>query len=105
MFVVHEIDETNEMKQISCFRTYVPVDILGIEFDRYLLEHPEVIEQIPDGAEVHFLPEEDPDLLQENLKIAEAQKAGGGRVVLVRIGKLSPPRSRLQDVRLESLSI
>ena len=35
MFVVHEIDETNEinetdkideMKQVSCFRTYVPVD-------------------------------------------------------------------------------
>jgi hypothetical protein len=28
MFVVHEIDETNEMKQISCFRTYVPSEHL-----------------------------------------------------------------------------
>ena len=50
--------------------------LLGIEFDRYLMEHPEVIEQIPDGAEVYFLPEDDPDLFRENLKIAEAKKKG-----------------------------
>jgi hypothetical protein len=77
--------------------------MLGVEFDRYLLEHPQIIEQIPDDAEVYFLPEEDPELLQENLKIAEAQKAQGRRIVFVRIGKLSPPRSRLQNVRLESM--
>jgi len=78
--------------------------VLGVEFDRYLLEHPEVLEQIPEGAEVYFLPEEDAELSQENLKIAENQKAKGGRIVLVRIGKLSPSRSRLQNVRLESFS-
>jgi hypothetical protein len=77
--------------------------LLGVEFDRYLLEHPEVMEQIPDGAEVVFLPEDDPDLLQENLKIAKDRKLESSSVVLVRIGKLSPPRSRLQDVRLESV--
>jgi len=76
--------------------------ILGIEFDRYLLEHPEVLEQIPENAEVYFLPEEDPELSQENLRIAEAKKAEGRKILLVRIGKVSPPRSRLQDVRLES---
>jgi len=79
--------------------------ILGIEFDRYLLEHPEVLEQIPENAEVYFLPEEDPEVSQENFKIAEAQKAAGRTIVLVRIGKLTAPRSRLQNVRLESLSI
>ena len=78
---------------------------LGVEFDRYLLENPEVLEQIPEDAEVYFLPEEDVELTQENLKIAEKQKAKGGKIVLVKIGKLSPPRSRLQDVRLESISI
>jgi hypothetical protein len=78
--------------------------ILGVEFDRYLLEHPEVLEQIPENAEVYFLPEEDPELSQENLKIAETQKTRGRKIVLVKIGKLSPPRSRLQDVRLESRS-
>ncbi|MFB3887590.1 MAG: DUF5647 family protein [Thermodesulfobacteriota bacterium] len=78
--------------------------VLGIEFDRYLLEHPEVLEQIPENAEVYFLPEEDPEVSQENLKIAEAQKTAGRTIVLVRIGRLSAPRSRLQNVRLESLS-
>jgi hypothetical protein len=77
--------------------------LLGIEFDRYLLEHPELLERIPEDAEIFFLPDEDPELSQENLRMAEQRKAEGGKVVFVRIGKLSPPRSRLQDVRLESV--
>jgi len=78
--------------------------ILGVEFDRYLLEHPELLEKIPENAEIFFLPEEDPELYQENLRMAEQRKAEGGKIVFVRIGKLSPPRSRLQDVRLESVA-
>jgi hypothetical protein len=78
--------------------------ILGKEFDRYLLEHPEVLEQIPEDAGIYFLPEEDPELSQENFRIAQTQKAKGKKILLVRIGKLSPPRSPLQDVRLESIS-
>ncbi len=78
--------------------------LLGIEFDRYLLEHPDILEQIPENAEIYFLPEDDPDLSQENLKIAESQKNEGRKIVLVKIGRLSPPRSRLQDVRLESIT-
>jgi hypothetical protein len=76
--------------------------LLGVEFDRYLLEHPELLERIPEDAEIFFLPDEDPELSQENLRMAEQRKAEGGKVVFVRIGKLSPPRSRLQDVSLES---
>ena len=78
--------------------------LLGIEFDRYLLEHPEVLEQMPENAEIYFLPEDDPDLSQENLRIAEAEKTEGRRVILVKIERLSPPRSRLQNVRLESMT-
>jgi hypothetical protein len=77
--------------------------LLGLEFDRYLLEHPELLEQIPENAEIYFLSKDDPDFSQENLKIAESQKAKGGKVVFVKIGRLSPPRSRLQNVRLESM--
>jgi len=78
--------------------------ILGVEFDRYLLEHPEFLEQVPENADVFFLHDEDPELSQENLRGAEMQKAKGRTVLLVRIGRLSPPRSRLQDVRLESIT-
>jgi hypothetical protein len=77
---------------------------LGVEFDRYLLEHPEILEQIPENAEIYFLPEEDPELSQENIGIARAQKTSGRPVVFVKIGKLSPPRSRLQNVHLEAVS-
>ena len=49
--------------------------ILGVEFDRYLLEHPEVLEEIPEDAQIYFLPEDDPELSQENFKMAEAHKA------------------------------
>jgi len=65
---------------------------------------PEVLEEIPEDAEIYFLPEDDSDLSQENLKIAESQKNQGRKVVLVKFGRLSPPRSRLQDVRLESVT-
>jgi hypothetical protein len=64
----------------------------------------EVLGQIPENAEIYFLPEDDPDLSQENLKIAEAQKTEGRKIVLVKLGRLSPPHSRLQDVRLESMT-
>ncbi len=77
--------------------------LLGVEFDRYLLEHPEVLETLPENAEIFFLPEDDAELFQENLRIAQARKAEGGNIVLVKIASLSPPRSRLQNVRLESM--
>jgi hypothetical protein len=77
--------------------------LLGLEFDRYVLEHPELLEEIPDGADVFFLPDDDPELARENLQMAEAQKGYGKDVLLVRIGQLAPPRSRLERVRLETL--
>ncbi len=78
--------------------------ILGVEFDRYLLEHPEVLEEIPEDAEIYFLPEDDPELSEENSKMAEAHKASGKKILLAKIGRLSPPRSRLQNVRLQSVT-
>ena len=84
---------------------FIKNHIWGIEFDRYLLENPEILEQIPDNAEVFFLPEDDPDLSRENQRLAGMHKGDGKPVVLVKIGRLSPLRSRLEDVRLESYSV
>jgi hypothetical protein len=77
--------------------------LLGVEFDRYLLEHPEVLETLPQNAAIFFLPEDDAELSQENLRIARSHTTEGRNIVLVKISSLSPPRSRLQNVRLESL--
>lgn len=84
---------------------FVKNHILGIEFDRYLLENPEIIDQIPDDVEVFFLPEDDSDLSRENQRLAGLHKVAGKPVVLLKVGRLSPLRSRLKDVRLESFSI
>jgi hypothetical protein len=78
---------------------------LGYEFDRYVIEHLEFLAQIPDQAEIVFLPAGDAELCRENRKIAKGLVARGGKVVFAHIGKISPPRSRLQSVRLEALNV
>ena len=44
--------------------------ILSFEFSRYLLEHPEIEVQIPEGASVVLLPEDDPELCEYNKQIS-----------------------------------
>jgi len=43
---------------------------LSFEFERYILEHPDVLEQIPQGAEIVLLPKDDPELYRINLEAA-----------------------------------
>ncbi len=76
--------------------------ILGIEFDRYVLENPDFLERIPDGAEIVFLPEDDPDLCEENIRLAQVHREEGRPIVIIKIERLEPPRSRLVNVRIES---
>lgn len=75
---------------------------LSFEFERYLLGHPDVLEQIPQGAEIILLPRDDPELYRINLEAAQrAQYEGNGHPVLyVEIEALAPPRSRLVNPRL-----
>lgn len=74
---------------------------LSTEFDLYLLEHPEVAEQIPENALIVLLPEEDPELCVKNLELAKARREPGQPVVHVRVEKITPPRSRLVNPRVE----
>jgi len=78
---------------------------LGFEFDKYVIKHLEFLAQIPDLAEIVLLPAGDAELCRENRKIAKELVARGGKVVFAHIGKISPPRSRLQSVRLEALNV
>lgn len=76
--------------------------VLGMEFDKYLIEHPEMAEKIPENALVIFLPEYDPELSRENQRIAEGQREAGQAVVFVKIEKLAPvSQSRLIGPKLE----
>ena len=65
---------------------------LSYEFDKYVIEHLEFLAQIPDQAEIVFLPAGDAELCRENRKIAKGLVARGGKVFFAHIGKISPPR-------------
>ena len=74
---------------------------LSTEFDLYLLEHPEVAEQIPENALIVLLPEEDTDLCEKNLELAKTGREPGQAIVYVRVEKVAPPRSRLVNPKVE----
>ncbi len=81
---------------------------LSTEFNKYLIEHPEFAEQIPDEAVVILLPADDPELCRENLQLAERNKAiddvPDRPVVHVKIERLAPPPpSRLVNPTVESI--
>ena len=75
--------------------------ILSTEFDRYILEHPEVAEKIPLNAQVVLLPGDDKELCKINREIAEKQRERAQQVVYVDIGGIAPQISRLTNVSLE----
>ena len=79
---------------------------LSTEFNKYLVEHPEFAEQIPDEAVVVLLPADDPELCQENLRLMEDNKSiddvPNRPVVYVKIERLAPPPpSRLVNPTVE----
>ncbi len=76
--------------------------VLTTEFNKYLVEHPEIADGIPDNALVVVLPEDDPALCRKNLALARRQREKNQPVVQVRIKRLAPPpRSRLVQPRLK----
>jgi len=78
--------------------------ILSTEFDRYVLEHPEFADRIPENAQVVLLPEDDQGLREKNIEIAKAQREPGQPVVYVEIEKVAPQMSRLVNpvLRMEA---
>jgi hypothetical protein len=76
---------------------------LTAEFGKYIFDHPEVDEQLPDGAYVYFQVAGEEDFNQYSRELAERQQREEGvPVVLVRIKGLTPPQgSRLIDPVIE----
>ena len=75
---------------------------LSFEFSRYAIAHPEIEEEIPKGALVVFLLEDDPDFNKRAMELALAKKETDQPVVIVKVQKLLPPtESRLVNPRVE----
>lgn len=75
--------------------------IFNKEFALYIMEHPEAAEKIPRNAMVVFLPEDDPELAEANLRMAEDMQEPGQPIVLVKIGRLLPIASRITELEME----
>ena len=73
------------------------MDLLN-EFMRYAFDRPQVLDKIPNGAEVIILPLDDPDLMEENKKMMDVYVKAGKQVVLVKFRKPEPVSPELELV-------
>ncbi len=72
---------------------------LSTEFELYILEHPEIEEQVPDNAMIVLVPEYDQELATKNIELAEANKEPGQSLVYVKVKKLRA--SRIEGLTLQ----
>ena len=81
---------------------------LTTEFNKYLVEHPEFAEKIPQDCAVVLLPEDDPVFCQKVMKLvqrhAKIDDVSGRTIVYVKVKRLAPaPPSRLVNPRVEAV--
>ena len=50
-----------------------------------MLDDPELLDSVPNGADIIFLPDNDPELRDANLELGAERKREGAKVVYVRI--------------------
>lgn len=74
--------------------------LLGMEFDRYLREHPEFVQKIPENAQVILLLEGDQDFNEWSARIGQEQGAKDQLLLYVTIKKLAPAHSRIEELSL-----
>lgn len=72
---------------------------LSTEFDLYLLDHPELADDIPDGALIVFVPDFDKELARRNRALARKSRTPGQPVAYVHVNRLAA--SRLQGLTLK----
>jgi len=74
---------------------------LSMEFSKYVLEHPEMDGLLTEDTVIVFLPEFDPELKEFNIKMGKEIEAEGGKVLYIKLKKLSPKiTSRLIGVEV-----
>ncbi len=56
-------------------------------FMKYAFDHPDILDKILPDAELVIFPKDDPELLEENRKLAESMTKTGKKVVIVELKK------------------
>jgi Family of unknown function (DUF5647) len=79
---------------------------LTAEFGKFVFDHPEVDECLPNGAYIYFAIPDEPEFSQYSRELAERQqREEGAPIVCVRTKGLAPPQgSRLLDPVIEPVS-
>ena len=77
---------------------------LVTEFDRYVREHPDFAERIPNNALVAMLVEGDEEFNQWSQEGAKRQSKKGQPIVYVKIKRIQPIRSRIQEIEISAYS-
>lgn len=70
------------------------------EFNRYIREHPEFADSIPNNAVVAMLLEKDEEFNKWSRELAKSQAGKGQSVVYIRIKKMRPVRSRIEKLEI-----
>ena len=71
------------------------------EFDRYILEHPEFAEKIPDNALVVMQIADDEEFHQWARRTGQSVAAKDNPIMYVTVTELKPVRSRIEKLKLE----
>lgn len=74
--------------------------VIGMEFDRYMREHPELNEKIPHNAHIVLLLESDKDFNEWSTNLAKKQAEKDQPIVYVTIKKMAPAHSRIRELEL-----
>lgn len=74
--------------------------LLGLEFDRYVREHPEFLKKIPHNAQIVLLLKGDKEFNTWSTRLGKEQAEPGQRIVHITIKKLGPAHSRIEELSL-----
>lgn len=69
---------------------------LHAEFMRYAFENPDIFDRIPKGAQLVILPDDDPELYDENLKTVNELKLKELPLVIVRMPTPKPVTPKIE---------
>ncbi len=74
---------------------------LIFEFEKYVLDHPDLATRIPRNAVVSMRLDGDDEFNRWSERLAEKQREGRQPICCVRIKKMRPIRSRIEELRVE----
>ncbi len=75
--------------------------MLVSEFDKYIVEHPDFAEKIPDNALVVMQIEGDEDFNKWARELAKSMGGSQNPAVYVTVTELKPVRSRIEKLKIE----